>query len=158
MFNTHQKMKQLLSSIIFVLNVLFIQAQTPKDNLLGKWETFTLQQTNVIDGEKDFSEYSFEGERIYHFTSDNKCTITTSYTDIAHPHTYRIEGNKIYFTIDPIHKKALMDSNDEEYGIELEETDFEFLVEETKKELHFISNDEEDDKNSYQTIIILKKI
>lgn len=153
MFNTHQKMKQLLSSIIFVLNVLFIQAQTPKDNLLGKWETLTLQEVSVIDGEKNISEYPFEGERIYHFTSDKKCTISTLYTDMAHPHTYQIKGNTVYFTMDPIHKEKLMNS-EEEYGIELEETQFEFAIDQTKNQLHFIRSYDDENGDTYQTIFV----
>lgn len=149
-------MKHLLATAICLLFVITSQAQTSASALLGKWETSALRDISIIDGKKTTEEHSFEGERIYNFTSDKLCYITTAYTDVAHPHKYVIEGNKVYFTMEPAHLAKLM-KDDAEYGIELEPTEFEFNVDTAKKKLYLTRTSVDADKNTYQSVFIFKK-
>lgn len=149
-------MKHLLSTTICLLFVISSHAQTSAKDLLGKWETATLREVNIVDGKKTTEDHSFEGERTYNFSSNKLCYITTAYSDVAHPHEYVIKENMVYFTMLPAHLKKLMEG-DEIYGIELEPTEFEFAVDTAKKRLYLTRTSVDENKNTQQSIFIFKK-
>lgn len=149
-------MKQLLTVLVCLVFGLSCQAQTATNALLGKWETSRIRESNVINGKKNVEEYNYEGERLYNFVSDKVCYITTGYSDVKHPHTYVIKGDKIIFTMEPMHLRKIKSSEDE-YGIELETTSWYFKIDTDKKLLYF-SNTTKDGNDSYQSIITFKKV
>lgn len=149
-------MKQLLTVLVCLVFGLSCQAQTATNALLGKWETSKIRESNVINGKKSQEEYDYEGERLYNFVSDKVCYITTGYSDVKHPHTYVIQGDRIIFTMEPMHLKKIK-SSEEEYGIELEPTSWNFKVDADKKFLYF-SNTTKDGNDTYASRITFKKV